>query len=137
MVKGLQDLWILTETGVTLFSRVYDEKINDQFFGALMSALNKFAEQISEGGLSHFQLKDKRFSILKDRDLLFIANSNSAKISEKKALTELNSIADKFFKNFSDILENWDNDVSVFEGFEHEIEDSLEDVLKKFQNAFW
>ncbi|MHA1687786.1 MAG: hypothetical protein ACTSUN_00355 [Promethearchaeota archaeon] len=137
MVKAIQDIWILMDTGTTLFSRVFDKKLNDQFFGALMSALDKFAQEIDKGGLSHFQLQSKQFNILKRENLLFVASSDPKKVSEKKALNELKKIADIFFKEYSEVLKNWDNDISVFEGFGKNIEDSLEGVLKKFQKVFW
>ncbi|MHA1805365.1 MAG: hypothetical protein ACTSU4_12685 [Promethearchaeota archaeon] len=137
MVKALQDIWILTDTGTTLFSRVFHEKLPDQFFGALMSALNKFAEEIDKGGLSHFQMRSKQFSILKQENLLFVASSDPKKVSEKKALNELKKIAAIFFKEYGEIIKNWDNDISVFEGFDKKIEESLEGVLKKFQKTFW
>ncbi|MHA1762825.1 MAG: hypothetical protein ACTSYC_03585, partial [Promethearchaeota archaeon] len=112
MVKAIQDIWILMDTGTTLFSRVFDKKLNDQFFGALMSALDKFAQEIDKGGLSHFQLQSKQFNILKRENLLFVASSDPKKVSEKKALNELKKIADIFFKEYSEVLKNWDNDIS-------------------------
>ena len=136
MGKVLQDIWILTENGITIFSRVFDSKVNDQLFGALMSALSSFAEEVSDGGLSSFQLSNKRFSILKTNNLMFCCSSDP-KYKEQKALTELKNISDKFIELYSHELSDWDNDISIFEDFESKIEDSLEEVLKKFQKAFW
>jgi len=137
MVKVLQDVWVLSEGGVVLYHRVYDEKVDDQLFGSLMSALNTFAEEISNNGLSNFELQNKRFTLLKRRGFLFIANS-SKKVKEKKIIQELKSIVFRFFELYSDeILKNWDGDISIFSNFEKEIEDSLEEIIKKFQNAFW
>ena len=53
MVKLIKDLWILTESGITVFSRVIDPRVNPQLFGALMSAINSFAEKLTEGGISN------------------------------------------------------------------------------------
>ena len=36
-----------------------------------------------------------------------------------------------------DELANWEGDVSIFSNFDKEIEDSLEETIKKFQKAFW
>ncbi len=47
MAKLLRDLWILTESGTTVYSRVIDPRVNPQIFGALMSALNTFAEKLT------------------------------------------------------------------------------------------
>ena len=137
MAKVIQDLWILEENGVTIFSRLHDESLNEQLFGALMSALNSFAEELAKGGLSNFQLSNKRFSIRKRNKFIFVASSNP-KVKEKKAISEMEIIINKFFNRYpEDFLSNWDSEVSVFEDFEENIEDSLENTIKKFQKAFW
>ena len=134
-MKVIQDLWILTNTGVVLFNRVFDIQLKTQLFGALMSALNSFAEQLAEGGLSNFELSDKRFIIMKKKDFLFVANSLK-KIKEKKVIEQLGKISNRFFDKYSDILINWDNDISSFSNFEKEIEDSLQHPIKKFWKGF-
>jgi hypothetical protein len=137
MVKVIQDVWIITENGINVFSRLHDESLNEQLFGALMSALNSFAEEISKGGLSNFQLSNKRFSIIKRNQFIFVASSNP-KVKEKKAISELEIIIERFFNKFPhDLLDTWDSDVSIFKGFEQNIEDSLENTIDKFKQAFW
>ncbi len=137
MSKVLQDIWILIESGIVLYHRRFDENMDDQLFGGLMAALNSFAEELVHKGLSNFELQDKRYTLLKKNSILFIANS-AKKVKEKKVMQEMLFIANKFFDLYSeDILLNWDNDVSVFMNFEKEIEDSLEETIKKFQDAFW
>jgi len=130
--KILNDIWILTESGVTVYNRVLDPRINPQLFGALMSALNLFAEQLSNGGISNFELRNLRFTIIKRNHFIFVANSSN-KSKEKKVLNELNRISDKFFELYSEeVLEKWDNDINVFANFKIEIKDSLEETTKKF-----
>ncbi len=137
MDKILQDIYILSESGVTVFHRVFDEKLDEQLFGALMSAINSFAEELSKGGLSSFELKDKRFTIKKRNHFIFIASS-SKNVKPKKASEEIENIVEKFFKIYQvDILEKWDGDISIFSDFEIQIENSLEETIKKFQKAFW
>ncbi len=137
MAKVLQDIWILTEGGITVYHRVFNDKLDDQLFGGLMSALNSFAEELERGGLSNFELQDKRFTILKHKSFLFIANS-SIKVKVKKVMNELNSIVNRFFELFPEhILDNWDGDISMFSSFEQNIQDSLEMTLQKLKDAFW
>ena len=137
MAKIIRDLWILTNTGVTLFSQVSDkEKINPQLFGALMSALNTFAERLSDGGISNFEMSNIRFVIVKRRDFLFVGSASS-KVKEKKVISELKIISDKFFEIYTqETLTNWDNDISIFSDFGIHIEQSL-DPSQKFKEAFW
>ncbi|MBD3256308.1 MAG: hypothetical protein GF383_14515 [Candidatus Lokiarchaeota archaeon] len=135
-MKILQDIWILTNSGIVVYSRVFHEKVNAQLFGALMTALNSFALELAKGGLSSFELSSMRFTLLKDEGFIFVANS-SKKIKEKRVQEELKKISQKFFEKYEDILPTWDNDVNVFSDFEVDIEDSLEETIKKFQKAFW
>ena len=137
MVKTIQDLWILNnDSGIVVFSRVFEEKLDTQLFGGFMSALNSFSEELDREGLTSFELSQKRFNILEKGGLLFIVSSNP-NIKEKKVISELKLIANKFYESYDGILKNWDNDISVFADFETQIEDSLEDVIDRFKSAFW
>lgn len=125
MTKILKDLWVLTDNGIVLYSKVFDQKVNPQLFGALMSALNKFAEALSDGGISSFEKSDLRFIIIKRRSFLFIGSS-STKMKEKKVIDELKRISDTFFRVYAKNLINWDSDISIFSGFGDFIDKSLE-----------
>lgn len=132
MGNVIRDLWILTETGIVIFHREFDQKIEEQLFGGMLSALNSFAEAISEGGLSSFEIAGTRFSILKKKSCLIIANS-SKNVKKKKVLNELGVIADQFCERFpEEFILNWNGDISLFESFEMAIKDSLESVKQ-----FW
>jgi hypothetical protein len=132
----LQDIWILSNTGTVLFSRVFDPQMENQLFGALMSALNTFAEQLADGGLSNFELSEKKFVLKKTGSYTFVA-SCSKKVKEKKLIESLEAVIEKFTKKFpDDWFKEWDCDVNVFECFEEDIGDSLENPIKQFWNGF-
>lgn len=137
MVKLIQDIWILAKSGVVLFHRVFNEHLDVQLFGGLMTALNSFAEKLSKGGLTNFELNSKRFSVIKRNDLLFIANSSKL-FKTKKVLQELETIVSRFFEAYSeDVLNKFSGNVKQFNDFEKEIEDSLQETIRKFQKALW
>ena len=137
MPKVLQDLWIITENGVVVFTRAYEQKINPQLFGALMSALNTFAQKLSDGGISNFEMSNIRFVIVKRRDFLFVGSSLN-KVKEKKVIDELKLISDKFFEVYDEVLLTWDNDVSIFSDFDKYIDKSVDDkAADKLKEAFW
>lgn len=136
MTKVIQDIWILNDNGIVLFNRVFNEELEAQLFGALMSALNSFAQQISDGGLKNFELSNKRFTLIKKRGFLFIASSSN-KFKGKKVTLELEVIARKFNNQYpDDFFKRWDNDVNIFMDFKNDIENALEDPVKKFWNGF-
>ena len=137
MAKILQDFWIITKDGLVLFNRVFDPQIESQLFGALLSAINTFAEEVSEGGLSHFQLSNKQFVLLKKNNILFIGNSNT-RVKKEKITNELEVISDKFFEDYSYLIENekWNGNVTLFSDFGKKIEDAFEDPVKRFWKGF-
>jgi hypothetical protein len=125
-LKILQDIWILQKSGLVIFHREFDKSVSPQLFGAMMSALNMFAEQLTEGGLSNFDLKDTRFTLIKKLSLIFIATS-SKKYNQKKVNKELEKISTKFIKLHYDKLENFSGKLGGFSNFIDEIGGSLEE----------
>ena len=137
MTKLIQDLWIVEDSGIVLFHRVFDEIIDANLFGGMMSALNSFAEELTKSGLSNFEVSDKQFSLLKDGNYLFIANT-SKKQNLKKLNKELELIKNKFYENFqAEILNNWNGDTTLFNSFMQQIEESLEGFIQKLEESFW
>ena len=115
-MKVIDDLWILTEEGTVIFSRVLNAKIQDQLFGALMSALNIFSQKLSDEGLKQFKLSKMQFVLMKSKNFLFIANT-LRKDKSQKVEFELTQVINLFFKRYSSVLEQWDGDITVFSDF--------------------
>lgn len=135
-MKIIQDLWILKE-GLVIFKRVFDEKIQDQLLGGFMSALTSFAQQIDKEGLSSFTIGDRTWYLKKQDGILFIANAGE-KAKPKKIIGELDQIASKFRQKYpKELVGSWNGDVSFFNSFEDEIEDSIETPLEKLKDSFW
>jgi len=127
-VKILQDIWIIHKSGIVIFHRAFKESMSPQSFGAMMSALNSFAEQLTEGGLSNFELYNKKFTLVKKLNLTFIANS-SKEFNQKKINRELEKISKKFLKLYSNELKNYQGRIGSFTQFEQLIKDSLEEHI--------
>jgi hypothetical protein len=136
MTKLLQDVWILADSGIVLFHRVFDKNLDANLFGGMLSALNSFAEEItSSKGLSNFELADKIFVLIKRKNYVFIANA-AKKHKIKKLKQELEALIDKFFQNYpEEVLNMFNGDVSLFYNFKKIIEESL--VLQRLEEAFW
>ena len=116
-----------------LFNRTYDEMLKAQLLGAVMSALNSFAKELDQEGLSSFQLSNKRFSLIKKNKLIFITNTNPKTVKEKKALKELEELSKKFFDTYAgSIIEKWDGDANFFNDFSNQIEESVEEKVQGF-----
>jgi hypothetical protein len=122
--RDIQDLWIVHSNGTVLFKRAYDERVDAQLFGGFMTALNVFASKISgTEGIHSFELGDKRFYLVKKIDMIFVGNSRKS----KNAFRELELISQKFLNTYPiELLDIWNGDLSFFEMFLAQIEDSLE-----------
>ena len=125
-MKVLQDVWILHKSGIVIFHRPFIESVSPQLFGAMMSALNTFAEQLSDGGLSNFELNNKRITTIKKSNLIFVAYS-SKKYNQKKVNRELDKISNKFLKQYSKEVQEYRGQIGVFSEFLDKIRDSLEE----------
>jgi len=137
MAKIVQDFWIISENGIVLYHRKFSDDIDEQLFGGLLTALQSFAEELLNEGITSFEIQGTRFSIKKKNRILFIADSAKA-TKEKKVMNELDTISRKFFETYPhDIVERWDGDTTPFKYFGEQIEDSLQNTIQKFQEAFW
>ncbi|MHA1819537.1 MAG: hypothetical protein ACTSU2_04010 [Promethearchaeota archaeon] len=137
MTKILRDIWIMREGGLVLFKRVFDKKMDAQLFGGLMSALNTFSQELDQEGLSSFQLGSKVYYIIKQNNLIFIANTNS-EIKKKAALKELRNVAEKFIEMYpTEVLNSWNGDLTFFNSFEEKIAESIETPYEKLKQSFW
>lgn len=124
MGRDIQDLWIVRSNGTVLFKRTYDDRVDAQLFGGFMTALNVFASKISGSeGIHSFELGNKRFYLVKKIDMMFIGNSRKS----KNAYKELEEISTKFLNTYPiELLDFWNGDLSFFEAFKTQIEDSFE-----------
>lgn len=122
--------------GTLLFQRVFQEKLDGQLFSGFMSALQTFASQLDDHGLSSFEIGNKKFILKKEQDNFFVANFDK-KVNPKKAQAELEDIAKKFLSNYQVELMSFRGNIEVFKDFEKHIADSLEEVVSKFQASFW
>ena len=122
MFGGIKDIWILTESGITLFQKMDNEELGNQLFGMLMSALNTFATKLSKGeGITGFEISQTRFAIIKKNHLLFIAGA-SRKVKEKKIFKYLEYISEKFIELYPNEIEgNTLIDVDTYSDFEDRI----------------
>lgn len=122
------------KSGIVMFHRVFNKSVSPQAFGAMMSALNNFAEHLADGGLSNFELNNKRFTIIKKFDLILIANS-SKQFNQKKINRELEKVSKKFLKLYSEKIKNYQGQIGAFAQFEETIRDSLEDIPQNSSDA--
>ena len=136
-MKVLQDIWIIENSGILLFKRIFDENIDenfdDQLLSGILTAINKFATTLTEGGLTKFGLSNKNYFLKNKNNFLFIITATK-RTHEKQIIEQLELLSEKFFESYPlDWLKNeWDRDISCFSNFREFIEDLLEDSVESF-----
>ena len=137
MGKVLRDLWILLENGMVIYNHTFETSMDPQLFGGFMSAIQTVAMQLGGDGLSTLELASRTFYFAKSGQLLFIATVDR-NIKPKRAQEELRSIVHQFFALYSDDrITNWRGNLSEFDVFKHQIEQSFEDPVTKMKDTLW
>jgi hypothetical protein len=122
ILETIEDLWIILDTGIVLFSFLEDQEVDPDIFGAIISVLDNFAEATLEGGLEFFEIDPNIYGVIKKHHLIFLASAPQ-KIKIDKLLAELEIIVTKFFSIYPiDTKEKWDGNLYYFCEFKDEIE---------------
>lgn len=137
MGSNIQDLWIMQDGGAVLFKHTQSDRVDSQLFGGFMSAINSIAATFSKEGLNNFELGDLRFYLMRQDGLLFVANTNK-NVKPQKVEKDIKENITKFVKKYPrEVLHNWNGDLTFFNDFKNEIEETLEDPLTKLKSTLW
>ena len=118
----IEDFMILSPGGIVIFEHVINQDINIDLTGAVLTALNMLAEDLSEGGISKFTIREKQFVFIKKHGYLFVTRT-SINYFIDGVREQLSTLAEKFFELYPlDFLHEWSGDLSLFLTFEKELE---------------
>ncbi|MHA1294045.1 MAG: hypothetical protein ACTSQJ_15440 [Promethearchaeota archaeon] len=117
MPKLLRDLWILTEDGTVIFRECFERVMDTQCFGAVLTSINLLAKKLTNDALSKFEFGDRRLNLIKKENIVFVGSSLN-NVKEKKAIKEIEDIAERFLNQYSEEIINFRGDVSTFIDFE-------------------
>jgi hypothetical protein len=115
-----KELWLMTPEGAMLFhlNKVQDT-INPNLFTGFFSAIYMMSEESIEA----INMKESKIMILpvKEPIRMYVIARCAAKDKDKDIKKELAKIRDLFLASYSEILKNWDGNVSQFEPFASKI----------------
>jgi len=110
---------------ICLFSRQYGkESIKSHLFSGFLSALMKFAKEISHKDLKKLVIEEDIFSLYLVDNISFVFKHDEIKKSKLEKFSQM--ISNKFFACFSEDLKNWNGDISCFRNFDKEADKILE-----------
>ena len=131
--KTIEEIWILSKSGVTLFNQRADGKEDPakaQFIGGMFSAINTISEEMNAGGFNSMAVGMKRLSIVKDREHeLFFVGMADAGVKEQKVVNAMIQLKAFFVDCFKKELASGDCEVSVFEQARDAISLKVKDLL--------
>ena len=135
MDNVIDDLWIVSNDGIVLFSN-NDHTFDDNLFGAFLSAINSFVKEFSNDMLRNFEISDKRYVLIKEQNLLFVASTSNS-VSDKSLKIQMNQIIERFLQLYpQEFFKTWNYDTNEFEKFELETETLPSNDLEEFLEAF-
>lgn len=126
MGRIIQEFWIVTKAGTLLYSYARSDRMDPNILGSIISALNSFAEVLTQGGIQNFEIKETRYYMIKQESLIFLANCPT-KVKRKKILNELTDISQKFFNKFPiEFVEKYSHDPNAFCDFDEVIKEDYD-----------
>jgi len=117
MLKHLQDFLVVLDSGEVIFSDISNIKVEEQLFGALISALTMFYTETLEGVLHVIKGSKFIINIFSKNHIQFIGISPVC-ANNKKSQEELHLLASRFLeKHVKDIKDNKLINIHIFENF--------------------
>lgn len=136
MIRDLQDLWIIREGGVVVFSKKNNESINDQFIGGFISALSSFTKVLLNDMLSRFTTHKLQVEILTNKGFMFVGRFPK-RVKEKQVKRELEFIVNKFFEYFpQDKINKFGTNMKYYQQFEDILTHNYE-TLTDYISYIW
>ena len=136
----ISEIWIINETGIPLFNRSIDEKIDVLLFGGFLSAIQTFIKSsFQEEKLDRLVLGDSKLSFFYIEEYhIFIVLRTNKKVKDKDIDKFLELIKDLFISNYKDKLEQKYYDMAEFSGFSEILEEKFDEgaVVKRMKNWF-
>ncbi|MBD3255897.1 MAG: hypothetical protein GF383_12445 [Candidatus Lokiarchaeota archaeon] len=135
-MRKINDLWILTENGESVFYSNKKEPMESHFLAMLMSAVNSIANKLSKTDLTSIEFDDNKYNLLKRNGLLFVgrAEINTRKKSISK---ELQFISDCFFEKYGeDFINKWNSNAEYCVDFEKHLENVLPGEIERLSKGF-
>jgi len=117
LINNIEDFFILAEGGKVIFSRICNQKIEEQLLGGYLSAINGFFNIILDGDLKMINGTSYNINFIQKEKFQFIAIS-PYHAKNRKVRKELEYLVKRFFEKYDQkLLENCNMNVSVFESF--------------------
>ncbi len=115
----LKDIWIFSKSiGIELYSYSIETKVETDLLGGFMTAIQALSQEVAYKNIDSMIFGDDRFTIYheEDREFYILARS-SAKVSEETSEKVLSIVYNRFWKEFSNEINDFVGNVKPFQKF--------------------
>lgn len=139
-MEKISEIWIINQSGIPLFNRSTDTKVDPALFGGFLTAIQSFIETSFDGSqLNNLILGESQivFRYI-DPYKIFIVARAPRKIKMKEIQDGLEIIRDLFLTKFGPLLEKSVTDLDEFQSFNADLEKLLasKNIVKRMTNWF-
>ncbi len=114
----IKDFWVITETGIEIFSYAPDVPINPTLFGGFVSALQSLSEEISQKKMESFVIGHLRYSFyFEEGKPIFIIGRADVQELETRVTKVLKILYQRFIDEYGRFLKKFSGNVSPFQNF--------------------
>ncbi|WP_371802926.1 hypothetical protein [Candidatus Lokiarchaeum ossiferum] len=136
-VPLIDEIWILTENGLTLYNEQFLEEQSADLFGGFISAINAFASEI---GMEEVQMiKGKNYKLTlahyEDHRLTFVVRTPLDQ-KDTKIISYLGYLKKKFVDYYAEDLLDWKGEMEEFKEIK-ELFDLERDQLEIYQKNIY
>jgi hypothetical protein len=137
-VPTVIDFYIITDSGLCIYSKSREKKIEQDLFSGFMSALNSFTQQMAKDHIESFSLGSSKYFIRNINNLLFVARTAPTE-KDSAVRKELDEIGRIFLTRFpSELFEKgWDNSLSIFSTLNKLLQRFFAEPEEKMRMAIW
>ncbi len=135
---NISEIWIITDSGLPLFNKSVDQKMDMFVLGGFLSAIQTFIKSsFKEEKLDRLVLGESKLTFLHvKKEGIFIVVRTHKKGKDKVVRTKLELIKTLFLEEYGEKLKNFNFDVSDFQKFNRVLEENLkkELIVTRMQN---
>lgn len=110
----IEEIWVISNSGVTLFNQNTNYAIDRQLFGAFIYSINNFATNLTNNELKSMDIGENRINFCKCSETgILIVCKSSTKIRKELINQYLEKIRKSIIMNLGKELSSWNGDESI------------------------
>jgi len=114
----IKDFWIITESGIEIFSYAPEVHVNPTLFGGFLSALQSLSEEISQKKMESFVIGDQRYSFYFEMGKpFFLIGRASVQELDTRVNKVLSVLYQRFYNEYEIHLIKFSGNVNPFQNF--------------------